>query len=107
MTDSNLTNITEYEATFHKDCDYLPLDFDGEFTAEEIYKRDLLLNLSSAMDDIVLVLAAEDLPTGTRDDLVRAFQWLDNARDSILKKIAAGSRLIYFAEYNRPLWQKP
>ena len=100
-------NNTEYEATSYEACDYLPLDFDGEFTHEQIYKRDLLKNLWCAMDDIVLVLAAEDLPMGTRNDLVRAFQWLDNARDSILTKIVTGSRLIYFAEYNRPLWQKP
>ena len=107
MADTNSTNSAEYEATFHKEYDYLPTDFDGEFTHEQIYKRDLLQNLSCAMADIVLVLAAEDLPKGSRNDLVRAFQWLDHTRDSVLRKITFGSRLIYFAEYNRPLWQEP
>ena len=101
------TNNTEYETTFHKGCDYLPSGFDGEFTAEEIYKRDLLENLWCAVEGLVYVLAADDLPEGSRDLFIRAFQHLGSARRMILENITYGSRLIYFAEYNRPLWQKP
>ena len=105
--ESNNMNNSEYEAVSHEDIDYVGLDFDGEYTSEQIYKRDLLENLWYAMEGIVFALAADDLPEGTRDSFVRAYQFLGYARDAILKKIASGNRIIYFAGYNREVLQKP